>query len=197
MRRISRLAIVSGLLLFGISARAQGPWPTQSVLIPESEIRRNNWYSQRLRALGETPLGTLSTRSSSESYRFLKLQTFYRSVSVRIDVEPNGNSTLTRRIASGNNSVASRPEHSSRRLTREQTANYMTKLEQDHHWLLPINETQPNGNERASDWIVEWVRAGKTQFFTGWPLPRGFPQQQGLALAIMMARRDFLKREGR
>ncbi len=196
IQRNHRLAVLIVQILCVIAAPAQAPCcPTSSVAAnPPWVAYKEEWFSKRLRGLGEpASLLSLSSNPSYESYRFFRLQTVLPSVSVRLVVEPDGASTLTRKNVCGLSHKGSpcRVQSTSRKLSKEQTVAYMTDLEQNHRLLVPIREKNESEDLHRSDWMVDWVKAGKYETFNGWFAKQGYPKKQGLDLALKVTLATF------
>jgi hypothetical protein len=94
---------IAALLLFYPTIAAQVDYFPRGILDenPHSSLLDEQWYSKHLKALQEPSLWNLSGTQKSETYRFLWLRTFHHPISVRLDVNPNGTSTLTTKNHNG------------------------------------------------------------------------------------------------
>ena len=116
------------------------------------------WYSGQLAALQEPSLWELSKTQQTQSYRFLWLRTFHHPVAIRVDVNADGTSQLTTKMASGAGGYAPGKliKNSTVTLNKEQTDWFLGKIEQYKFWQLPsVQETM--GNDGAQ-WIVEGIK---------------------------------------
>jgi len=92
-------------------------------------------------------LGESSKTQKTESYRFLWLRTFHHPVAIRIDVNADGTSRLTKKISSGAGGYAPSKliENDTMALTKEQTDWFLREIEGNKFWQLPSIQETPGG----------------------------------------------------
>lgn len=98
-------------------------------------------------ALEEPSLGESSKTQKTESYRFLWLRTFHHPVAIRIDVNADGTSRLTKKISSGAGGYAPGKliENDTMALTKEQADWFLREIEGNKFWQLPSIQETPGG----------------------------------------------------
>jgi hypothetical protein len=187
MYRSSYFASLGCLLFLIPVTRAQVPCCPQfpPPILPQSEIYKADWYSRHLEALGETSIFPVPSNRVRQSYIFTRLQTSHRSIFVRIDVGPDGSSTLTKKVgglkAKGS---TNRIQLTTLELAKEQTLTFLTDLEQTHRWLLAIPEPIKGEQDHRAEWSVEWRRDGEYGGMTSWDTKNGYMQELSLNLAL-------------
>ena len=157
---------------------------------------KSEWYSSELRALEEPSLFELEKTPSVESYRFLWLRTFNHPVAIRLDLLPDGTSTLTTKTASGE--AGFHPgvldENRSRVLTKDETQAFLSKVGKLGFWQAP-NPVNDQAGTDGSEWIIEGVKAGQYHVVDRWMPAKGVVYELGMMLAFDLAKMDIPKRE--
>lgn len=118
------------------------------------------FYEKHLIALKEPSLLESSKVQKTQSYRFLWLRTFHHPIAIRADLNPDGTSSLTTKVASGTGgySPGRLVQNSTVSLTREQTDWFLGQIEADDFWKLP--SVQQDRGPDGAQWIIEGVRNG-------------------------------------
>lgn len=90
-------------------------------------------YSFILKKLEEPPLFTKAQNPSAEAYRFLWLRTFHNPIAVRMEVQPDGSSILTIKVADGHagfpRTITKLMQSTTRSLSRQQTDEFRKKAQ--------------------------------------------------------------------
>lgn len=173
---------VSLLALLGAAAtRAQSPFFPPGSLHDSARA----WYSKQLKGLGEPSLWAFSKTQQGQSYRFLWLRTFDQPIAVRIEVNPDGTSRLTVKIAGGAGGYD--PGHLIRNdqklLSKERTDWFLKKIQAHEFWKLPTVEKSPGGPDGAH-WIMEGAKDANYHLVDRWS-PNDGPIR---ALGLLMLR---------
>jgi len=178
-------------LLFGATSMAQSRYFPPGSLddSPRGDQFLYEWYSKQLKALDEPSLWTLSKTQKEQSYRFLWLRTFHHPVSVRIDVNGDGTSRLTTKIASGAGGYA--PGHlvqnDTSALTKEQTDWFLGKIQENKFWELAPLDKSRLGTDGAQ-WIIEGVKNGNYRIVDRWSPDDGPVRVMGLLMLKELAK---------
>jgi len=186
-----RLRLALALILFlGSSAMAQVKYFPTDLLSsnPESDEFVAGWYSGQLKGLEEPSFWEWSQTLKTESYRFLWLRTFHNPVSIRIEINADGTSRLTRKISSGAGGYAPGKLIDSYTiiLTKEQTGWILGKIEGNRFWKLPsIQETL---GLDGSQWIIEGIKNGSYHLVDRWSPKDGEVRAIGLAMMKELAK---------
>jgi len=182
-------------------APAQVP-PPSIKYFPDSSLDvrpdhfKSDWYSAQLSALQEPSLYQMIKSANAESYRFLWLRTFHHPVAVRIDVNPDGTSLLTAKMASGTGGY--RPgtiaENHSKVLSKEQTSAFLLQVKASKFWEArnPVNDQR--GTD-GSQWIIEGVERGRYHVVDRWSPTSGVARQLGFMMAFDLANLEIPKSE--
>ena len=149
---------------------------------------KSDWYSAQLSALQEPSLYQMIKAANAESYRFLWLRTFHHPVAVRIDVNPDGTSLLTAKMASGAGGY--RPgtisEKHSQMLSKEQTSAFLSQVEASKFWRAPNPINDQRGTD-GSQWIIEGLKRGRYHVVDRWSPTSGVARQLGFMMAFNLA----------
>jgi hypothetical protein len=159
--------------------------------LPRSDQFLAEWYSKQLKALDEPSLWSLSKTRNEHSYRFLWLRTFHHPVAVRIDVNADGSSRLTTKMASGTGGYnpGQLVQSDKSALTKERTDWFLGKIEESKFWELAPVDNSRTGMDGA-EWIIEGVKNGNYHIVSRWS-PRDGPLR---AIGLLMLH-DFAKIE--
>lgn len=143
----------------------------------------SEWYTKQLKALEEPSLWELSKTSGTQAYRFLWLRTFHHPVAIRLEINSDGTSRVTSKMASGaggydpgkliQNDVAT--------LTKERTDWFLEIIENNSFWKLPARDETRMGCDGAQ-WIVEGVRDGSYHLVDRWSPRDGQVHAIGMAM---------------
>jgi hypothetical protein len=146
-----------------------------------------NWYEGDLKALHEPSLWEASKTQKAQSFRFVLLRSFYHPIAIRINVRPDGTSSLIRKMTSGVTGEPGRLIQSRTvALNREQTGRFLEMVEQNNFWKLP-----PTLDDRGVDgaqWIVEGVRDGVYHVVDRWSPKDDEIHALGLYMANVLAK---------
>ena len=184
----------------------------QETYFPPKTFGKGQWaeseaslYSFLLKKLEEPPLFTKAQNPSAEAYRFLWLRTFHNPVAVRLEVQPDGSSILTIKVADGHagfpRTVTKLIQNNTRSLSRLRTDEFRRKAQTQGFWNAV---THDKGGPAATDcdgWILEGLQAGNYHVVVR-AIPNRLPkttemvQSLGLTLAIELGQMDIPK-EGR
>jgi hypothetical protein len=169
-----------------------------------SSRSREQWYSEHLRALKESSLWDSSKNQKLQSYRFLWLRTFDHPISVRLDVQQDGTSLLTRKITNGQGGYkpGKLVVNKSRKLTKDETAWFLERVEEVGFWKLAsfekAYEIGPNGEKLeligvdGAEWIVEGVKDGKYHVVDRWSPEKGPVRILGIVMLVDLAKLKLL-----
>jgi hypothetical protein len=184
------LLVLSSLCLLGTAAPAQVRYFPKGSLSanPQSDEFSAKWYSEQLAALREPSLWESSKTQQTQSYRFLWLRTFHHPIAIRVDVNVNGTSRLTTKIAGGAGGYA--PGKLIRNvavtLSKEQTDWFLEKIVQHKFWQLP--SMQEAGGEDGAQWIVEGIKDGSYHIVDRWSPQDGDVRAIGLIMINDLAK---------
>ena len=179
----------------------------QESYFPPKTFGKGRWaeseasiYSFMLKKLEEPALFTKAQKPSTEAYRFLWLRTFHNPIAVRMEVQPDGSSILTIKIADGHagfpRTVTKLIQSTTRSLSRQQTDEFRNKVQTLNFWKAV---THDNGGPAATDcdgWILEGIEKG-TYHVVARAIPNRLPATTqtvhtlGLALAVELAQMDI------
>ncbi len=189
MGRYLIVAILTSSLL------AQTPAPKGSYFPPntlddsaDASHFAEEWYSEQLRALGEPSLWESSKNQKLESYRFLWLRTFHHPISVRMDVQPDGSSTLTTKMANGMGGYkpGKLVVNTTQKISAGETAAVLDRIEHSGFWTLaPYEHT---GGEDGAQWIVEGVKDGAYHVVDRWTPEKGPVREIGMMMLQDLAK---------
>lgn len=153
-------------------------------------------YSFMLKKLEEPALFTTDQKPPSEAYRFLWLRTFHNPIAVRMEVQPDGSSVLTIKVADGHagfpRTVTKLIQSTTRSLSRQQTDDFRSQVQMLGFWKAL---THDNGGPAATDcdgWILEGIEKGNYHVVAR-AIPNRLPATAqtvhtlGLALAVELA----------
>jgi hypothetical protein len=147
---LTATTMLEPITLGGVQHYMDMPYPFRSVLalclwsavctccvaqenyFPAKAFGKGQWaeseasiYSFILKKLEEPPLFTKAQNPSVEAYRFLWLRTFHNPIAVRMEVQPDGSSILTIKVADGHagfpRTITKLIQSTTRSLGRQQT----------------------------------------------------------------------------
>jgi hypothetical protein len=175
----------------------------QSGFSPDGSLGKDNplpeWYSKHLNALHEPSLWESSKTLNAQTYRFLWLRTFDHPIAIRLDVKPDGNSLLTTKISSGQGGYEPGRliRNSARKLSKEQTAWFLARIEELHFWSLPTKEAEePNViNLDGAEWVLEGTKDGDYHLVDRWSPDKGAVHALGIIMLIDLAKLKLLYQE--
>jgi hypothetical protein len=199
MTKLHRICLIAVVVLAAIPSTAQTAYFPSHAFDTDARLNKfvNDWYSGQLCALHEPSLLTQSEIPSTQSYRFLWLRTFHHPIAVRLEVEANGTSILTTKIASGAGGYS--PGHlvanTSKPLTKQQTDSFLHKINADKFWELPPVLLKERQGDDGSQWIIEGVKDGKYHLVDQWSPEQGPIHDLGTALAFELAGLQIPKAE--
>lgn len=187
------LLVVSILCLLASCATAQTKY------FPEGSFSADHqpdeftaqWYSEQLTALREPSLWEWSKAQSAPSYRFLWLRTFHHPIAIRLDVNANGTSRLTAKMASGKGGYAPGKlvKDVSVTLSKEQTDWFLGKIEEYKFWDLPsTQETAGTVGCDGAQWIVEGIKGRSYRIVERWSPQDGAVRAIGLIMINDLAK---------
>ena len=135
---------------------------------PDLDAFEREWYSQHLAAMREPSL-SCEAAGASETYRFLWLISFHRSISVRLVLKGDrGRIEFTELTGSGGYEPGHVRRHTERRLSRDEASRFAKALNDADFWQLSTS-IRDHGLDGAQ-WIVEGRRGGTyhvvDRFFT-------------------------------
>lgn len=146
------------------------------------------WYSKQLSALEEPSLWELSTTQKTQSYRFLWLRTFHHPIAVRVDINIDGTSRLTTKIANGAGGYepGKLVENKTVTMSKEQTDWFLGKIEQHKFWKLHLVEK--TGGCDGARWIIEGIKDGSYKMVDQWSPHEGDVHAIGLVMVNDLAK---------
>jgi hypothetical protein len=157
-----------------------------------------------LNRLEEPSLFTRTPDISAEAYRFLWFRTFHSPIAVRMDVQPDGRSLLTIKVADGESgfprTVKKLIQNTTRALSRERTDAFRKKLAGKGFWEAASRDKGGPAATDCDSWMIEGLRAG-TYHVVERAIPNRLPktgeivQSLGLTLAIELGQIDIPKEE--
>lgn len=197
--------VVALLVLCGAWSAAQEAYFPANAFGKE---KRAQWEvavdSYLLQRLEEPSLFKGAHHASAEAYRFLWLRTFHNPIAVRLELQPDGTSLLTIKVADGHagfpRTVTKLIQSTKRSLSREQTDAFRTKVRAEGFWN---SVSRDSGGPAATDcdgWILEAVKNGNYHVVER-AVPNRLPkttemvQSIGLTLAIELGEMEIPKNE--
>ena len=119
---------------------------------------QREWYSRHLAAMRQSSL-SCGAPDTSETYRFLWLRSFHRSISVRVALRPDGaRIEFTELTGAGGYEPGRIRRHTERRLSRDEVDRFAKALNGADFWQLPTS-IRDRGLDGA-EWIIEGRRGG-------------------------------------
>jgi hypothetical protein len=196
-----------GLFVLGVVLAASVGGVAQETYFPTHVFGRGQWAGHEasynsflLKKLEEPSLFTKARNPSAEAYRFLWFPSFHSPLAVRMDVQSDGTSILTIKMADGHagfpRTVTKLATSTTRTLSREQTDAFRTKVKSEGFWHTI---TPDKGGPAATDgdgWIVEGVCKGRYHIVSR-AVPNTIPknarivQTLGRMLAIDLAQLEI------
>jgi hypothetical protein len=154
------------------------------------------WYSKQLKALDEPSLWALSKTQKEQSYRFLWLRTFHHPIAIRVDLNADGTSRLTTKMASGAGGYD--PGHLLQNdtsiLTKEHTDLFLGKIQENKFWeLAPLDKSRMGLD--GAEWIIEGVKDGNYRVVDRWSPDEGPVRVIGLYMLKELAKVKILAKE--
>ena len=163
----------------------------------EAEGARDSYL---LKKLEEPPLFGKARNPSNEAYRFLWLRTFHNPIAVRMEVQPDGTSLLTIKVADGEagfpRTVKKLIQTSTRLLSPDQTEAFRKKVTTEGFWKAASRDRGKPAATDCDGWIVEGSRSGDYHIVER-AVPNTLPkntqmvQSLGLTLAIDLGQMDI------
>jgi len=187
VRRTSPPALIIGLLLASVATAQVKYFP------PDFPA---NWYAKHLTALREPSLWESSKTQQTQSFRFLWLRTFHHPIAIRIDVNADGTSLLTRKMADGAGGYdpGKLVQNETITLPREHTNRFLAQIEANNFWKLPSVQETPGGPDGAQ-WVVEGFRDGTYHVVDRWSPERGEIRALGLLMVQDLAKMKLAAKE--
>jgi len=151
-----------------------------------------DWYaeylSDHLSGLEESSLWESSKTQRTQSYRFLWLRTWNNPIAIRIDVNVDGTSRLTTKMASGQAGFGSGRLTQNKKLplTQQQTDWFLERIEVHNFWKLPLRDNTFCLDGAA--WIIEGVRNGTYHIVERWSPISGGVRDLGLYMVSDLAK---------
>ncbi len=175
----------------------------QASFFPDRSLGKDNphpdWYSKHLNALHEPSLWESSKTQKAQTYRFLWLRTFHHPIAIRLDVKPAGNSLLTTKISSGQGGYEPGRliRNSTQKLSKQQTAWFLARIEELQFWSLPTKEAEePNViNLDGAEWVLEGTKDGDYHLVDRWSPDKGAVHALGIIMLIDLAKLKLLYQE--
>ena len=149
----------------------------------------SDWYTKQLQALEEPSPWELSKTPGTQAYRFLWLRTFHHPVAIRLEINADGTSRLTTKMASGAGGYGPGKlvQNDVRTLTKERTDWFLQVIEANSFWKLPSRDETRMGCDGAQ-WIVEGIKDGSYHIVDRWSPERGEVRAIGLAMIKKLAK---------
>ena len=180
----SMLSIVLGMALAGQTASPryfpEGSFDDSQKL---SE-RRDDWYSQELRKLGEPSLLDMSKGKDVQVYRFLWLRAFHHPVCIRLDVLPDGTGLLTTKMLSGVDGEKDTKLILNDQQVLNRTDWFLTLFSKQGFWDIKPFDHSVMGFDGA-EWIIEVAKEGKYHVVDRWSPEKGPVYSLGMAMLRM------------
>jgi len=152
--------------------------------VPESTLERA--YSKTLLSLQEPSLWQASRTQGISTYRFLLMPHSMAVVkvprSVRLDLQPDGTSTITSREGFGK-----KVKTKTKTLTTEQTQAFLDLVEQSGFWNLP--SIGPESGLDGQMWVIEGVKNKQYHLIERWS-PEGDVRKLGHMMMRTLAKID-------
>jgi len=152
------------------------------------------WYERDLTALKEPSLWESAKAHKTQSYRFLWLRSFHHAISIRIDLNEDGTSSLVCKIAGG---ATGRPgkliKNRSFSLNQMQTSRFLEHVERSKFWKLP--PVLDDGGVDGAQWIMEGVRYGDYHVVDRWSPQNGEIRSLGLYILRDLAKLKLARNE--
>jgi hypothetical protein len=146
-------------------------------------------YSKHLQALEEPSLWSLSKIQGEQCYRFLWLRSFDQPIAVRVEVNADGTSRLTIKMATdaGGYAAGKLVRSDTYKLTREKTVWFLGKIEENKFWELPSVDRSRIGADGAA-WVIEGVKNGSYHVVDRWSPDNGPVRVIGLLMLHKLAK---------
>lgn len=155
---------------------------------PQADEFCAKWYGSELAILQEPSLWGSSRTEQTQSYRFLWLRTFHRPLAIRLDVNADGTSRLTTKMASG--TVGFHPgklvENTTVSLDKEKTDRFLRKIDEYKFWQL--QSVQDAGGNDGAEWIIEGIKDGSYHVVSRWSPDSGPVRAIGLLMVEDLAK---------
>jgi len=124
----------------------------------DNDAFEREWYSRHLVAMRQASL-SCGEASASETYRFLWLRSFHRSISVRVVLKRDGaRIEFIELTGSGGYEPGHIRRHTERRLSQNEVDRFAKALNDADFWQLPTSISD-RGLDGA-EWIIEGQRRG-------------------------------------
>ena len=171
--------IVDGVLVAdrttaAITVKLEQRPPKASDFRLQQELSNSRAYSKALTDIGQPLLCGDSPSDHDERYRFMWVPTFTRPVFLRVDVEPDGTSTLLAYVWKGAGGYEwGKPVRSLRKLTLEEQSDLFATLADIGFWTLPARVEDPPNKVvlDGTDWFIEGVKSGQCHVVTRYSTP--------------------------
>lgn len=177
-KRLAVSALISLLFIIVDYANCQSYFPPHTFSDrTDADEFTAKWYTGQLRALHEPSLWELSEKSNSNQvYRFLWLRSFHHPISIRLDIQPDGNGTLTTKICDGAGGYAPGKiiRDQTRILSSPTISEFLSEISARHYWDMPTEEPF-NGTigVDGAQWILEGVNRNNYKIVDRWSPKNG------------------------
>ena len=189
MRHLRFCAAILGLASAAVSAQAKieyfAPGTFRRNRSYDSFVRE--WYGTTLAAAQEPSLFAKKRSPGVQAYRFLLLQSFHDSFLVRLEVRPDGSSSLIEKTIGRRGSAgAGRVVHEERKeVSSVRTADFLNDVSGVSFWVLPT-EGGSVGDDGA-EWVIEGVQSGRYHVVNRWSPGKGPAYELGSKLLLDLA----------
>ncbi len=144
------------------------------------DIFISNWYSKNLTALCEPSLYEARIDNKITMYRFTWLRTFHHPVVVRIVLESNSGTIISKVCdGAGGYDPGKLIVDKQIPLSCKDKTKLLKAMEANRFWDIPSYDLNKNGCDGAQ-WIVEGVMAGKYHIVDRWSPESGSVRNLGL-----------------
>jgi len=179
----------------------------QETYFPPKAFGEEKWAGREaevdsflLKRLEEPSLFTIARNAPVESYRFLWLRTFHNPIAVRMDVQRDGTSFLTIKVADGHagfpRTVTKLIQNTTRSLSRAQTDAFRKKVRTEGFWEAVSRDSGGPAATDCDGWLLEGSQNGSYHVVER-AIPNRLPkttrmvQSIGLTLAIELGQMDI------
>lgn len=197
MTKIQSIGSTITLLVITACANAQTTYFPAGTFDTNARYDRfvRGWYSAALKAAEEPSLFAMARSKSAQSYRFLWLRSFNDTVSIRLDIHPDGTATLVEKIVGDRMSPTPGKitYQETKTISADRTRSFLNHLSDGHFWELPT-DIHHDGCDGA-EWVIEGVHDGTYHIAMRWSPESGLIHDLGMELVLELADMKIPKKE--